>query len=131
MSGGTARVAARYALFQVPGWLLAAAVAGVAEHFGLVPPWVAALAVALVVAKDAAMFPFVRRAYERDGKTHGHVGESAVAVEALDPEGWVRVGPELWRARIAAGAAPVAPGASVRVTAVDGLVLLVEPAPPA
>jgi membrane protein implicated in regulation of membrane protease activity len=48
--------------------------------------------------------------------------EALVGVEAVvDPDGWVRVQGELWRAR---GAAP---GDRVRVVAVDGLTLVVEP----
>jgi membrane-bound serine protease (ClpP class) len=122
----TGRVLARYALFQAPGWLIAAAAAGGAIEWLGVAPWVAAGGAALWLAKDLAMFPFVRRAYER-GATHGEVAERGVADGPIDPEGWIRIGPERWRARLAAGAEPIEAGARVRVVAVEGLVLRVEP----
>ena len=55
------------------------------------------------------------------------VGAVGVAQQALTPQGQVLVHGELW---LAESANPVAPGASVRVRAVDGLKLLVDPASP-
>lgn len=54
------------------------------------------------------------------------VGARGVAVTGLDPEGEVRVGGELWKARTARP--PIAAGSAVRVAAVNDLTLLVEPA---
>jgi membrane protein implicated in regulation of membrane protease activity len=51
------------------------------------------------------------------------VGAAAEVVEPCFPDGWVRVGGELWRARCEVGAGV---GARVRVRAVDGLTLVVE-----
>jgi membrane-bound serine protease (ClpP class) len=51
------------------------------------------------------------------------VGETGAVVDALRPEGRVRVQGEVWRARGAEGALP---GELVRVRALDGLVLEVE-----
>ena len=53
------------------------------------------------------------------------VGRTGTVTESCRPRGQVRVGGELWQARCDAGADP---GAAVRVTAVDGLTLVVEPA---
>jgi membrane-bound serine protease (ClpP class) len=55
------------------------------------------------------------------------VGAVGVAQQALTPQGQVLVHGELW---LAESANPVAPGTSVRVRAVDGLKLLVDPATP-
>lgn len=52
------------------------------------------------------------------------VGETAVVVDACRPSGRVRIRGEAWQARCAAG---VDAGTQVRVRAVDGLVLVVEP----
>ena len=52
------------------------------------------------------------------------VGELAQVIDACRPSGRVRIRGEAWQARCAAGADA---GAQVRVRAVDGLVLEVEP----
>jgi membrane-bound serine protease (ClpP class) len=70
----------------------------------------------------------VSRAMRRRPTTgrEGIVGAIGRATEALEPEGWIFVWGERWRAR---AARPVAAGQAVRVTGSEGLVLLVEPAP--
>jgi membrane-bound ClpP family serine protease len=120
------RTLTRYVLFQLPGWTVAALLAVIAVEWSLVSAPIAWGGVALWIAKDAALYRFVRRAYDASGPTHGHVGDVGVAEGPIDPEGWVRVGPELWRARVAVGAAPIDASATVRVVAVEGLVLRVE-----
>jgi membrane-bound serine protease (ClpP class) len=54
------------------------------------------------------------------------VGMEGTAVHAVDPDGVVRVGEGTWRARTNR-ATPIAAGDVVRVVAVDGLTLEVEP----
>lgn len=54
------------------------------------------------------------------------IGEQGVAVGAINPEGTVRVRGALWRARTNR-ATPIAGGDPVRVAAIDGLLLEVEP----
>lgn len=54
------------------------------------------------------------------------VGEMGEAVERVDPDGLVRVRDALWRARTNR-ATPIAPGDRVRVVAIEGLTLEVEP----
>lgn len=123
----TRRVLARYLLFQIPGWLaVAGGLTAAVRWWDLRPGWALA-GFALWLAKDAALFPLLRRAYEPDGLApHGPVPDEGVADTAIDPEGWVRIGPERWRARRALHAAPIAPGAHVRVLAVRGHELMVE-----
>jgi membrane protein implicated in regulation of membrane protease activity len=121
-------VAGKYALFQVPGWATAAALAWAAHRFLALDAWLAIAAFALWVVKDAVLFAFVRDAYAVTTRPAGAslLGARAVAEEPLEPEGLVRVGPELWRARLAAGEAPVPAGAVVIVEAVNGLTLRVR-----
>lgn len=132
----TARVALRYLLFQLPGWFVAAGVLALAVDLFGVAGWLALAAFALFVAKDAVLFPFVRRAYERNHDPPHPVGETGVAEDEIDGgEGWVRVGRELWRAKRAPGAAAIPRGAHVRVVALHGHrvaveLLAVEAAPP-
>lgn len=54
------------------------------------------------------------------------VGEEGSALAAVDPEGTVEVRGAQWRARTNR-ATPIAPGAPIRVVAIDGLLLEVEP----
>jgi membrane-bound serine protease (ClpP class) len=57
------------------------------------------------------------------------VGEIAEVRAPLDPEGQVFVEGALWRARASDEGEAIAPGGRVRVDAVEGLTLLVSPAP--
>ncbi|MDQ3980181.1 MAG: hypothetical protein M3314_11615, partial [Actinomycetota bacterium] len=56
------------------------------------------------------------------------IGEAAEATTLINPEGMVRLRGALWRARVNR-ATPIAAGDPVRVVAIDGLVLEVEPQP--
>lgn len=123
----TARVALRYLLFQTPGWLVAAGVLALSVDLFGVTGWLALAAFVLFVAKDAVLFPFVRRAYEQSDVPPHPVGETGVAEDAINgSEGWVRVGRELWRARRSPGSAAISRGGRVRVVALLGHVLEVE-----
>lgn len=57
------------------------------------------------------------------------VGATAEARTTLDPEGQVWIEGALWRARVGDGDGPVRLGDRVRVDAVEGLTLVVRPAP--
>jgi membrane protein implicated in regulation of membrane protease activity len=122
------RVLRRYALLQIPGQLVVLGLSLAAWEWLGAPGWLAWGAPLAWVVKDALLFPLVWRAYEPDDSVSpGPVGQLAVAEDTLDPRGWARLGPELWRAELADGSGPVPPGAKLRVVAVDGLVLRVEP----
>lgn len=54
------------------------------------------------------------------------IGADGVAVDAIDPEGTVRVGEAQWRARTNR-ATPIAAGDPLKVVAIDGVTLEVEP----
>lgn len=124
------RVALRYAALQVPGQVFVALLSLAAWEWLGAPAWLAWGVPIFWIVKDALLFPFVWRAYEPDDPSApgGLVGATCVVEEPLGPEGWVRVGPELWRAELLAGSDAAPRGARVRVVRVDGLVLRVEPA---
>jgi len=121
------RTFARYLLFQLPEWGLVVLLLLAIEHFSRAPTWLLVLAGAGFVAKDVALYPWMRRAYEHVGDDPGEnlVGRRGVATSAVAAEGWVRVDAELWRAEADGGEIPK--GAPVRVRALDGHVLVVEP----
>ena len=89
-------------------------------------PWgIVAIAVAAVIEAVEVWFwiRFLRR-YRVTTGAEGLVGERAKVVEALTPTGRVRVRGELWAAR---SERPAIAGRGVRITAVEGLTLEVEP----
>ncbi len=85
----------------------------------------ATLGVVLWIAKDAAMFPLVRQAYEPgDGRLPREVVDAiGTAHDDLDPTGYVQVGSELWRATCSPSDRPIPKGAPIRVTRAEGLTL--------
>jgi membrane protein implicated in regulation of membrane protease activity len=120
----------KYFLLELPGWILAASVLTALVIWEALSRSVAVGLFALWVAKDFALYPLLRAAYEdssRDG-THSLIGALGTAKDRLDPDGYVRVGSELWHARIDRDAEPVEPGAAVRVREVELLTLRVEAA---
>jgi membrane protein implicated in regulation of membrane protease activity len=121
-------VLGKYLLFQVPGWLAVGALAWAAHRWLGLDARLAILACVAWVAKDLVLFAFVRDAYAVTTRPAGAhlLGARAIAEEPLAPEGLVRIGPELWRARLAAGEPPVPAGAAVTVEAVEGLTLRVR-----
>jgi len=117
----------RYAAFQLPEWLLVLLLLLGIHHYTETPGWVLWLGGTGFVVKDLLLFPWMRRAYEKTANDPGEhlVGRAGTVVEALSPEGWVRVNAELWRARSERGVIPA--GSTVQVRALRGHWLLVEP----
>jgi membrane-bound serine protease (ClpP class) len=103
--------------------ILALAIAGL---FFIPDPWriVILLVAALIEVGEVYLWIRYLRRYRVQTGAEGMVGERAEAVAALDPEGKVRVRGEIWNAR---SSAAVTAGAPVRIQAVEGLTLLVEP----
>lgn len=92
--------------------------------FGL--PWGLVALVAgmlLEVLEYFAWKRFLRRYRLRSGP-ETLIGATATVVEDCAPAGQVRVHGEIWNAR---STEPVAAGETVRITALDGLTLNVEP----
>jgi membrane protein implicated in regulation of membrane protease activity len=123
------RVVLRYAALQIPGQVFVLLLAVAAWEWLGAPLWLAWGVPLFWIVKDILLFPFVWRAYEPDDPSApgGLIGATAVVEEPLGPSGWVRLGPELWRAERVGGAGALPRGARVRIVRVDGLVLGVEP----
>ena len=94
----------RYLLLELPGWVVAAtAVWALVEYAGLDARFGAGL-VALWVAKDFVLYPWLRHAYE-PGDPHPSAtlaGRRARVTTRLDPGGYVQLGSERWRAAVRA-----------------------------
>lgn len=126
---GSGRVLAKYLILQVPGWLGVGALLAAAVHWwGLGTPLALALFAGWVI-KDFALFPVLRHAYgpAEASPSASLRGARGVVTREVDPRGYVRIGAELWSARVADGQAPLPVGTPVRVLDVEGLTLWVEP----
>jgi membrane protein implicated in regulation of membrane protease activity len=95
--------------------------------FVLPSPWglVAVAIGATLEIVEAGLFIWYSKRRQASVGVDALVGKRGVAIEALWPEGQVKVAGEIWKARCRGGCDP---GAAVVVRAVNGLVLEVEPA---
>jgi membrane-bound ClpP family serine protease len=83
------------------------------------------------VAVEIALFPVLRIGYETGGQRAGveaMIGAVGRVSRDLDPEGFVQLGHERWRALAATGPLPITAGTRVRIREVRHLTLVVEPA---
>lgn len=117
----------RYMLFQLPGWVIAALVLmGLRQWTGLSLSGAIGIFV-LWVAIDFALYPFLRRSYERNIRSGSErlIGERGTAKEWLRPEGYVQVQGHLWRAVAEPKDQPISPESPIRIISADGLTLTV------
>ena len=126
--GWSSRIVFRYTLFQIPSLALLAVILLVVRRYIDLPQWFLWGFMLLWVAKDAILFPFVWRAYDRsqERSLHNMVGKKGVAKERLDPSGYIHIHGELWKAEVIDGAPPVEKGEPVWVEGIRGPVLLVR-----
>lgn len=124
----TPRLLARYALLQLPAQALVVLTLLLVRPWVDLPSWFFWGFIVCWVLKDVILFPFVWRAYDRDGsgRADSMEGLRGQAVEPLAPSGYVRVRGELWRAEVSGGRVPVEAGQAVLVRGSRGLTLLVE-----
>jgi membrane protein implicated in regulation of membrane protease activity len=112
----------RYLLWQLPGWLLACAALSALTAIGDAPWWIVPAGVAVLVVRDVALYPALRTTF-RPADPPRPIGARGIVVEALRPDGMVRVGAELWLAHAAGDM--VREGDHVVVTGAQGLTLVV------
>ena len=94
--------------------------------FVLPRPWGIVAVLAAAVVEVGETFFWIRLSRRRRVQVGPEtlIGAEADVVTPCTPDGQVRVGGEIWKARCAAGAET---GERVRVTAREGLTLVVEP----
>lgn len=123
------RIFGIYIATQVPGWFVAAGVLFLVVSQGWLEAGWAVVLWAAVVGKDLVLYPRVRHAFE-PARLHGVAAlldREGVVESPLDPDGTVRIGSELWRARARERSDVLPRGQKIRVCEVEGLTLLVEP----
>ncbi len=133
----------RYLLFQIPELLAGGIVLLLLVRLDFLSIALGWILFAGWVLKEAALYPFIRRAYEPSSPMGGKAMVGAIGLVAVPASatsgsrstaadhrsGWqgrVQIGPELWNARLAPGSEPVSLGSQVRVEAVEGLTLIVS-----
>ena len=125
----TPKVVLRYALIQLPGTVLLVLVILLINRWWVtVPLWLGLGIVGLAIVKDLVLFPLVWRSYAggNPDDPSSMIGRRGIVIGRLDPEGYVRVRGELWRAETVGNDRPVEEGRSVAVVAVSGLKLYVR-----
>jgi membrane-bound ClpP family serine protease len=122
------RTFVRYLLFQLPGWALLAFFLLVLVDRTAVPIWATASFFALWIAKDLALYPIVRHAYEKNSGTGAErmIGKKGVTQHRLAPDGYVKIDGELWKAQTGFSDQPIPQQRAVRVIGARGLTLTVQ-----
>lgn len=120
----------RYLLLQIPGWVVAGLVALLIQRWFQLPDWTTPTALGIWIAKDLVLYPFLKEAY--DGSTSRTpatrlVDEMGTAQQDLNPQGFVRVHGELWRAMVIGSSRIVRRGERVSIRRVERMLLLIEP----
>ncbi len=100
----------------------------VISHFIGIPIWLVVTILALWIVKDIVLFPRVWRAYAFDDTNPMRrlIGLEATVMDSLDPDGYVRVEGELWKAEIRNPLYPAKRGDRTRVVDTKGMTLIVE-----
>jgi membrane-bound ClpP family serine protease len=121
---------ARYLLMQIPSGFAVALGLWAFGHWGPLPTPAAFALFGVWVAIEIALFPVLRIGYEEGGQVAGvesMIGAVGRVCSELDPDGFVQLGHERWRARADEGPLPVPAGTRVRVLEVRDLLLIVGP----
>jgi membrane-bound serine protease (ClpP class) len=123
-----ARILIRYALFQIPSLALFMLILILVRRWVNLPEWFFWGAIAVWLAKDVILFPFVWRAYDRDRlrELQSLVGTEGITEERLAPTGYIRVHGELWQAEVVRTDVSIDRGEPVRIRGIKGLRLQVE-----
>ena len=121
----TFRAFVKYTLIQLPGIALIVFLLYFVQQWIDLPAWLTWGIIIVWVLKDIILFPFVWRAYDwgPQHNTNTMIGMQGMALERLDPSGYILVRGEQWKAEIIEKTAPVEKGQTVRVERSQGLTL--------
>lgn len=120
------RAARKYLILQLPGVVLLVIALILIRRWVDLPAWLFWGLIVMWVGKDVVMFPFVRKAYEPQDDANPMIGSLGVVEKRLSPSGFVRIRGELWKAHVPDGSMPIDRGETIRVSAIEGMTLVVE-----
>lgn len=117
----------RYFLFQLPGAVILVSIMLLVKYYADFDWYIFWIILAAWIIKDIIMFPFIWRSYDtgNESSAQNFKGKKAEVTRKLDPEGYVRIGGELWRARLIDDV-PAEKGDRVSVEEREGLLLRVK-----
>ncbi len=118
----------RYWLLQIPGLILVILALGAAGKWFDLPASMGLLIFLLWVVKDAALYPILKPGYESAATagTQRLVGMAGVTKQDLNPDGYVFVNGEWWKAVADPANDLIGAGEAVRVKSADGMLLTVS-----
>lgn len=124
------RIFLRYLLYQLPGWIVWTLVFLILQQLFVFPLWLVPGALTVLVVKDLILFSYTWMAYGAGPAAKRPLpGSAGVVVKSLSPDGYIRIGGELWRAETADRARIIPAGETVTVEEIRGLTLFVRPSP--
>ena len=99
----------------------------IVEHWVVMPAWLFWSVIFLWLVKEVIIFPFVWHAHDPDrpGLSRTMIGARGIAKERLNPDGYILVGGELWKAEHIETEQPIERGEHVRIVKIRGLKLFV------
>ena len=121
------RVYLKYCFLQIPALALISILLFLLNRYLALPLSVICVIISLWILKDIFMFPFVWRSYDSapENILSRMVGKSGTVYQQLDPEGYVQIGIERWKAR-SDNNAIIEKDEKVTIQHIDGLILTVK-----
>jgi membrane-bound serine protease (ClpP class) len=128
----SSKILLRYFLLQLPGIFFIAALIILLYLIKAVSFKVIWIVLAVWIIKDIVLYPLIWKSYDlspNPGKA-SMIGRRGVALEAINPTGYVLVNGESWSARLKNKKSVIRKGEPVYVSDVQGLTLVVRPLTP-
>lgn len=118
----------RYILLQIPELILLIIAMIICGKFINIPTWVPITVISIWIVKDILLFPKVWKAYQTNHQTPVEklIGMNGIAMDNLNPNGYVKVNGELWKAKISDTKLPVEKGDKIKVIDARGMQLIVS-----
>ena len=122
------KIILRYVAFQIPTIFLVIITLLWLENWIEIPKYAFYGVITLWILKDLILFFFVWRAYDWSAKKKKIrlPMEKGIAIDNLNPEGYVRIGDEFWQARVPDKNKLIRAGEAIKVISHNGLTLIVE-----
>lgn len=124
----TRKIIIRYSLFQIPSLLIVTLLVFTVNHWYILDNTIIVMIILFWILKDILIFPFVWKAYshkDRD-KSKTILNQHGVAVDSINPKGFVKINGEIWQAELVEPNDPINQGQPIEVVEIDGLKLKVR-----